>query len=187
MKTICVIPARLDSSRLKQKMLLPLKGVPLMLATYQAALDTQAFDEVILAVDHEKLYAIAHKEGARVILTSPNHQSGTERLIEVANLIAQPALWVNWQGDEPFLGKEHIYPLLDHAQKNSCAIYSLKTPIHTEQEFLDPSNVKVVTDHAGKALYFSRSPIPHNGLSLAHKHLGILCLYALSITKGRTL
>lgn len=173
LETICIIPARLNSTRLKHKMLRMLGEVPLMIATYRAAVATGDFDRVILAVDDPLLVKEAHKWDAEAKLTSKEHESGTQRLIEVATAENREALWVNWQGDEPFLKKEHISALLQNVEPRNLGVYSLKTPICSNEEFHDPSAVKVVTNHKNRALYFSRSPIPYGNFQKAYKHLGI--------------
>lgn len=161
-KIICVIPARLQSSRFPEKVIRSLHGKPLMQWTWEAAERTQLFDEIILAVDAAKTAAIASAFGAKVALTSITAQSGTDRLIEVAQQRNFDGdLWVNWQCDEPFITKAMIAALLTTKDDMSTHIWTLKKAIDHSEEINNPNIVKVVADAQDNALYFSRSPIPY--------------------------
>lgn len=173
-RVICVIPARLASVRFPRKMLAPLMGKPLLQWAYEGACRVSLFDKVVIAVDSQELYEVARSFGAEVYLTSPDCASGTDRLVELQkNQKLHGDIWVNWQGDEPFLTEKTIQTLL---QSREGEIWTLKKKITKEEEICSPHVVKVVCDAKGKALYFSRSPIP-SGKKNVYKHVG---LYAFS-------
>lgn len=165
---VCVIPARLGSTRFPRKMLAPLKGKPLVQWAYEGAKRCPWFDEVVIAVDSEEIFEVVEGFGGKAVMTAFDCQNGTERLIELQQRgILKGDVWVNWQGDEPFIGTKMIETLLQSCDEGE--IWTLKIAIE------DPSSphvVKVVCDHLGRALYFSRSPIPHNSKKY-FKHVGI--------------
>ena len=157
-----VIPARYGSSRLPGKPLLPIAGKPLVVHVIERARECQA-DEIIVATDDERIAKACEPLGVRVLMTSPDHPTGTDRLAEVARLMGWPdeTLVVNLQGDEPLIPAD----LLDRLAGNLMAhpqasIATLCTPIHHARDLFDPHVVKVVRDRVGFALYFSRAPIP---------------------------
>jgi 3-deoxy-manno-octulosonate cytidylyltransferase (CMP-KDO synthetase) len=160
-KIICVIPARLASHRFPEKMLSTLAGKPLLSWAWRAAKAVPFFDDVICAVDDQRLAACVTSFGAKAIMTSPSCQSGTERLIELAtkhNLEAD--VFVNWQGDEPFISSAMIEDLLQSIDKPTEEAWTLKTCIQNPADVTAINIAKVVTDRHNQALYFSRSPIP---------------------------
>ncbi len=175
-KIACVIPARLASTRFPQKMLASLSGKPLVQWVWEAALACPHFDERLFAVDSEEVKNLVESFGAKAVMTSVECQSGTDRLIEIQqNMNAD--IWVNWQGDEPFIGTGMIEDLLQSCDDENQDVWTLKSLL--KENFSDPSVVKVVTDRAGRALYFSRSQIPHGDNVVVYKHVG---LYAYSDT-----
>src|SRR5262249_2908107 len=103
-KIICIIPARLGSTRFPRKMLAPLRGKPLVQWAYEGAKRCNCFDEVVVAVDSEELAAVVEGFGGTALLTSPTCQNGTERLVELQRMERLKGdIWVCWQGDEPFI------------------------------------------------------------------------------------
>jgi len=157
-----VIPARYGSTRLPGKPLLDIAGKPMIAHVCQRALEAHA-DEVVVATDDEWVFSTVEKLGIPVVMTSPYHQSGTERIAEVARLRGwqDDDIIVNLQGDEPLIPPEYIqhvaYALARQSQAN---IATLATQITDTAEIFNPNAVKVVTDKNGYALYFSRAPIP---------------------------
>jgi 3-deoxy-manno-octulosonate cytidylyltransferase (CMP-KDO synthetase) len=157
-----VIPARYASTRLPGKPLAPLRGKPMLQWVYEAAVASGA-DDIIIATDDERILEAATAFGAQAQLTSLTHVSGTDRIAEVA----LQAGWddqdvvVNLQGDEPLMPPELINQvaqlLLSH---DSAAMATLASRLASVATFMDPNVVKVVTDVDGRALYFSRAPIP---------------------------
>ena len=160
MKTVIVIPARLESQRLPRKLLLQETGKALIQHTYESACQSELADEVIVATDSREISEVIEKAGGRSVLTSDSHQSGTDRIAEaVADVDAD--LVVNVQGDEPELDGKSIDTLIKSLQDdNSFSVATLATPLKSFDAYRDPACVKVVADKNGRALYFSRSPIP---------------------------
>jgi 3-deoxy-manno-octulosonate cytidylyltransferase (CMP-KDO synthetase) len=182
-----VIPARYAATRLPGKLLLPLAGKPIVQWVYERARAAGAL-EVLIATDDDLIVSAAHAFGAEVVMTAAGHASGTDRIAEVARARGWPtgSVVVNVQGDEPLMPTALIRQvaalLATHADAD---IATLASPITVVSEFLDPNTVKVVADGAGRALYFSRAPIPWNrdgaptglasqrDLTGARRHLGI--------------
>jgi 3-deoxy-manno-octulosonate cytidylyltransferase (CMP-KDO synthetase) len=193
-----VIPARYASTRLPGKPLAPLRGKPMLQWVYEAAVASGAND-IIIATDDERILEVARDFGAQAQLTSLTHVSGTDRIAEVA----LQAGWddqdvvVNLQGDEPLTPPELINQvaqlLLAH---ESAAMATLASRLASVATFMDPNVVKVVTDVDGRALYFSRAPIPwgrdtaasslssQRSFSGARRHVG---LYAYRVSALRQL
>lgn len=173
MKVVAVIPARLASTRLPRKMLRPIAGEPLLAWVYQAARRCPLLDEVIVATDSQEILEFCGQRGFTARMTSGAHRSGTERVHEISTLI--PAdVYLNIQGDEPLTRPEHVESLIAVMRAPGVQVGTLKT-ICAEIDIKNPSAVKVVTDSAGRALYFSRATIPfdRDGASPRYfKHLG---------------
>jgi 3-deoxy-manno-octulosonate cytidylyltransferase (CMP-KDO synthetase) len=157
-----VIPARYGSSRLPGKPLIELAGKPMIQHVYERALATGVSD-IVIATDDQRIFDVAKSFGAHVVMTSVNHENGTERIAEVAQQLGWGAddVIVNVQGDEPLIPRELIEltakGLLDYPQ---AGMSSLCTPIESAEDAFDPNAVKVVLDNTGFAMYFSRAPIP---------------------------
>lgn len=157
-----VIPARYASTRLPGKPLLEIANKPMIMHVCERALAAKA-EQVVVATDDDRIYDVVDKLGIEVMMTDENHQSGTERIAEVAEKLAwkDDAIVVNVQGDEPLISPSHITEVakaLAHQQR--AGIATLAAPIHCVDEVFNPNVVKVVTDKQGYALYFSRAPIP---------------------------
>ncbi|MEN1681254.1 MAG: 3-deoxy-manno-octulosonate cytidylyltransferase [Planctomycetota bacterium] len=184
MKCCVVIPARFASSRLPRKMLLAATGKPLIQHTYEAACRAERPATVVVATDHPAIVSAVQAFGGRVVMTSPGCASGADRVAEVAREMPDYDIVVNVQGDEPEIDPAAIdlaAELLD--RDPSAPVATLSAPIRDADRLADPANVKVVCDHAGRALYFSRSPIPfardtptplvHTEPAVYHQHLGL--------------
>lgn len=157
-----VIPARYGSARLPGKVLLPVAGRPLLQWVCERA-RASAATSVVVATDDERVAAAARAAGIEAVMTAAAHTSGTDRIAEVAARLAwaDADIIVNLQGDEPMMPPallDQVATLL--ADNETADIATLAAPIATLAEFLDPNAVKVVLDDAGRALYFSRAPIP---------------------------
>lgn len=160
-RVACVIPARLRSTRFPGKMLAYLAGKPLLQRVWESALSVPLFDEVCIAVDAKETQQLVEGFGGRCIMTSDQCPSGTDRLAEVLQShLLKADIWVNWQGDEPFICAEMIRDLLQGCDVQKTDVWTLKKRIRSDSEYLNPHIAKVVCDHEGYALYFSRSPIP---------------------------
>ena len=179
MKIIAVIPARYASTRFPAKLLQDLVGKTVILRTYEAAKNTNLFDDVFVVTDSILIYDEIISNGGKAIMSIKEHESGSDRIAEaVENLDVD--IVVNVQGDEPFINKEPLAKVLevfrnDYDKKVDLA--SLMVEMINEEDIQNPNNVKVVTDQSGFALYFSRSVIPYprevNVGVRYMKHIGI--------------
>ena len=156
-----VIPARYASSRFPGKALVSIAGKTMLQHVWERASQARYLTGVAIATDDERIRAAAQGFGARVVMTRSDHASGTDRVAEVAS--ASDAEWVvNVQGDEPTLDPAAIdAAILGVLDQDDAVMGTLKTRIYRPEVVQDPNVVKVVTDHAGNALYFSRTPIPY--------------------------
>lgn len=158
---VVVIPARLGSTRLPRKALLPLAGRPLIAHVVARALSAGA-GEVIVATDAAEIADAALASGAQVEMTDPAHRSGTDRIAEVARRRDWPAqrIVVNLQGDEPLAPASGILAVAGALATGDAPMATLATPLHDPAELWNPAVVKVVIDAHGRALYFTRAPVP---------------------------
>lgn len=158
---IAVIPARQHSTRLPNKLLLELCGKPLILHTLAQAKKAKNISRVIVATDSEAILRVVEESGNEAVLTSANHQSGSDRIAEVAEGLPENSIIVNVQGDEPLIPPATIEKAVEAIIFDDNADISTTCErISTVQDVLSPNNVKVVVDKDNYALYFSRSPIP---------------------------
>jgi 3-deoxy-manno-octulosonate cytidylyltransferase (CMP-KDO synthetase) len=156
-----IIPARYGSSRLPGKPLSDIHGKTLIERVHARACGARSLDRVLVATDDERIAATVRGFGGEVALTSPRHPSGTDRLAEAAGTI-EAEIVVNVQGDEALLDPAGIDAVVEALVDDpDLPISTLSLPLVSADEMLAPSVVKVVTDAAGNALYFSRAPIPH--------------------------
>lgn len=188
-RIVCVIPARLGSTRFPRKMLAPLGGKPLLQWAYEGAKKCGHFNEVVVAVDSQELMDAVHAFEGNAIFTDLNCKNGTERLVELyTSGKMQGDVWVNWQGDEPFIAPATIEQLLQTIHAPGQEIWTLKKEIDFEHARSE-NVVKVVSDRAGRALYFSRSMIPFDwhGKEKIYKHVGIYAYASTALEKIKTL
>ena len=179
MRVLGVIPARLGSTRLPNKPLQLLAGEPLITRVIQRVMEHGLTDELVVATDSPMIAQVAERSQVRAVLTDPAHPSGTDRVAEVAGRGEYRGydVVVNVQGDEPFLSREALAGALDRVERGDD-VGTASAPLAPELAD-DPSLVKVVTDASGRALYFSRAPIPFRrdpedtGDGLYRQHLGI--------------
>jgi len=161
MKTVALIPARLESSRLPRKLLLSQTGRPLIQHTWQVACACPHLDDVIVATDSEEIVAAVTAFGGRAELTG-EHPSGTDRIAEVVRRCCPDAgMIVNIQGDEPELEPATISRLVECLRESDCDMATIAAPFRDAKSVADPSCVKVVINARSEAMYFSRSPIPY--------------------------
>ncbi len=176
MKVIAVIPARIGSTRLPRKMLREIGGLPLVGRVYEAVRSSPLLADVIVATDSDEIMDVCRAKGWKAQMTSSGHRSGTERVHEISTTM--PAdLYLNIQGDEPLTRPEHIQDLIAVMGSAEVQVGTLKTVAVTE-DVGNPGAVKVVCDHAGRALYFSRATIPHDRDSTNPKYFKHLGYYA---------
>lgn len=157
-----VIPARLASTRLPEKLLLNETGMSVIEHTFRAASSAMLAHKVTVAVDHQRLYDEVQRFGGSVEMTNPHAQCGTERVAEIASKNPDVEIWVNVQGDEPEIDARFIDRVIQLLYENpASSIATLATPIRSKENLDDPNCVKVIMDHKGQAVYFSRSVIPY--------------------------
>lgn len=187
MRVTAIIPARYASTRFEGKALADIMGKPMVQHVYERTCRASLVSEVIVATDDPRIEAAVKAFGGRVEMTSISHETGTDRLAEVAERIDSEII-VNVQGDEPLIEPamidEAIQPLVDD---ETIVMGTLKSRVKNLHDFLSPNVVKVITDCNGFALYFSRSPLPFfrdkwddlkddafaSGRLLCHKHVGM--------------
>ncbi|NOQ35331.1 MAG: 3-deoxy-manno-octulosonate cytidylyltransferase [Methylococcaceae bacterium] len=176
-----VIPARYASTRLPGKPLLDIAGKPMIAHVCEKALQANA-EQVVVATDDERIFKVVEDLGIEVVMTDANHQSGTERIAEVAAKLGwhDDDIIVNVQGDEPLIPPDYISDVAHSlAAQWHAGIATLAAPIDSADEVFNPNAVKVITDKKGYALYFSRAPIPWDRDSFSHasKNLPTTMLY----------
>lgn len=180
-----IIPARYASTRFPGKPLVNIKGKTMIERVYIQA--TKAIETVCVATDDKRIEAEVLRFGGNVIMTSPNHQSGTDRCAEAVEILQKNKqitfdVVINIQGDEPLIQPEQLKKLMQCFSNQETQIATLIKPITSNEDIFNPNCVKVVVDKTNKALYFSRSPIPYfrnkdqsiwNQSHTYYKHLGI--------------
>jgi 3-deoxy-manno-octulosonate cytidylyltransferase (CMP-KDO synthetase) len=193
MRVLGVIPARLGSTRLPNKPLQLLAGEPLITRVVERVLEHGLIEQVVVATDSSRVVDVAERSGVRGVLTDGSHETGTDRVAEVASRSEFTGFdtIVNIQGDEPFLSRDALAGALARVERGDD-IGTAAAPLDPALAD-DPSRVKVVTDAQGRALYFSRAVIPHrrdvgdgaNGLYW--QHLGIYAFTRAALTRWVTL
>ena len=163
MKIIAVIPARYASTRFPAKLMQDLGGKTVILRTYEAAINTNLFDDVFVVTDSDLIYDEIVSHGGKAIRSIKQHESGSDRIAEaVENLDVD--IVINVQGDEPFIDAEPLAKVIEVFRNDidrKVDLASLMREITNEDDINNPNNVKVVVDQNGFALYFSRSIIPY--------------------------
>lgn len=171
MSFVAVIPARYASTRLPGKPLADIQGKPMIVHVLDRARESGA-DRIIVATDHPDVAHAVEQYGGEVCLTSPDHQSGTERLAEVVDKYAfsDDTIIVNVQGDEPLIPPAIIRQVAENIAASQAGMATLAVPITSAEEAFNPNAVKVVMDAQGYALYFSRATIPWDRERFATNH-----------------
>ena len=176
MKALGVIPARLHSTRLPEKVIRKICDRYILQLVWEKAMAAKKLSKVVIATDHEKVKRLAESFGAEVIMTKDTHESGTDRLVEVARKINCPII-VNIQGDEPLMEPASINKLVNVFSKNKTVNMATLCCRSTDKKvYADPNVVKVLKDKNDNAIYFSRASIPFFRDSKQvefFKHLGI--------------
>jgi 3-deoxy-manno-octulosonate cytidylyltransferase (CMP-KDO synthetase) len=176
MKAIAIIPARLASTRLPRKMLREIAGKPLVGVVYEAVRSSPLLADVIIATDSDEILQICRARGWKVQMTSSTHRSGTERVHEISQRVAAE-VYINVQGDEPMVRPEQMATLLEVMKNPAAEVGTVMTPAPRE-DIANPNAVKIVTDLAGRALYFSRASIPFDRDGTKPRYFKHLGLYA---------
>ncbi len=177
-EVLCVIPARLESTRLSRKLLRKIQGKTLLQLVYERVREARSIDRMMVACDHEELKNCVESFGGQAVLTAKHHQSGTERIAEVANRMTCDVV-VNVQGDEPLMHPETIDLTVNILKRDSHCVMSTACIKKNDPEgYEDPNVVKMTKDKEGWALYFSRSPIPFDREKRSTEYLKHLGIYA---------
>lgn len=181
MKIIAVIPARYASTRFPAKLMQDLGGKTVIRRTYEAAMNTQLFDDVFVVTDSDLIYNEIVSNGGKAIMSIKEHESGSDRIAEaVENLNVD--IVVNVQGDEPFINAEPLAKVIEVFKNDTnqqVDLASLMREITNENEINNPNNVKVVVDQNGFALYFSRSVIPYpREINIGARYMQHIGIYA---------
>lgn len=158
-----MIPARYQASRFPAKLMQDLQGKPVIVRTYEAAVQTGLFDEVYVVTDSDVIFDVISGIGGRALRSQKEHESGSDRIAEAVEDMDVDIV-INVQGDEPFIDKESLVKVIDVFKNDSLKkidLASLMTPITDWEEISNPNTVKVIVDNQDFALYFSRSPIPY--------------------------
>ncbi len=173
---IAIIPARYGSTRLPGKAIIEIDGKALIEHVYRRVEQASSIGRIIVATDDRRIAQVVEKFGGEVAMTRADHQSGTDRLAEVAGALDPATLIVNVQGDEPLIEPSVIDQAVTAARLGDAEMVTLMTLMADSADIQNPNRVKVVTDRNGLALYFSRSPIPSAGTCFLH-----LGLYVYSV------
>lgn len=164
MKVIAMIPARYSASRFPGKLMKDLAGKPVIVRTYEAALQTKLFDEVYIVTDSDVIVKTIENIGGKVIMSTKEHECGSDRIAE-AVVDMDVDIVLNVQGDEPFIDEVSLSKLISVFKEDTnkeVDLASLKVEITATNEIENPNNVKVITDINNMAIYFSRSVIPYH-------------------------
>jgi 3-deoxy-manno-octulosonate cytidylyltransferase (CMP-KDO synthetase) len=181
-KVAVVIPARFESKRFPGKVLAKDTGKYLIQHTYEQAIKAKLASEVLIAADDERIAAAAKGFGARCVMTSEDHQSGTDRIAEVASTLKSDVV-VNLQADEPEINPSHIDRVIELLiETGDGDMATLGCEFQSGQQIADPNVVKVITDSFGRAIYFSRAVIPYDrqagGVGPIQNYLRHIGIYA---------
>ncbi len=183
MKVLGIIPCRYGSSRFPGKPLIDLKGKTMIQRVYEGTLKSDLIDKIIVATDDERIYSEVKRFGGDVMMTSVDHENGTQRCAEVSKEFSEYDIVLNIQGDEPLVNFEQLNQLIQVFADDSVEIATLAINTADRHELQNPNRIKVVTDFRKDALYFSRSLIPFERNAAVNfvfqRHIG---LYAFRAT-----
>lgn len=194
MKTIAVIPARFAATRLPGKPLADIHGKPMVQWVYEGAAKARGITQVVVATDDPRIFAAVEAFGGTAVMTSNTLTSGTDRVAAVADKM--PAdIYINVQGDEPLIEPSTIEAALELITEGDFEMSSVMTPLRSKEELESPAVVKAIADRRGRALYFSRYPIPYSRGPLpedpakwaCYRHLGLYVYRRATLLKLREL
>jgi len=171
---VAVIPARYGSTRLPAKPLADICGKPMIQWVYEKTKQSKLCSRVIVATDDEKVASAVRSFGGEVVMTSPDIQSGTDRMAAVAKMIAGD-IFVNVQGDEPLIDGASIDFAIQPVIDKKFDLTSLRVPLKSVEDLLSQNVVKVIVDDSNRALYFSRYPIPYSRVEPSQAKAPFLC------------
>jgi len=180
MKVLGIIPARFDSSRFPGKPLIDLKGKSMIQRVYEGAKKSNRLSEIIVATDDQRIYDEVIRFGGKVMMTSDDHPSGTDRCAEIAKKFPEMDVVINIQGDEPLVDYRQLEQLIDAFENAETQIATLGHFSVSVSDLENPNRIKIVVNHKNHALYFSRSAIPnadHSNNNNKHypflRHIGL--------------
>lgn len=182
MKKLAIIPSRFESSRFPGKPLIDLLGKSMIQRVYESVENSNVFDHTIVATDDTRIFDHIRSFGGEVIMTSKNHESGTDRCGEVISRLPNYDVIVNIQGDEPLVDKKQLEQLISAFDDSNVEIATLGTPKITKEEYEDSNRIKIVLDNKSDALYFSRSAIPFERNKADYPFLRHIGLYGFKST-----
>lgn len=187
MKILAVIPARYRSQRFPGKPLAMIGDRPMVQWVYEAASSCPVFERVVVATDSEKIAECVDGFGGKVEMTRSDHPTGTDRVAEVAQRYPEMEAIANVQGDQPFVTAQMLAQLVSpYLRGESPEMTTLACPLDMDTGYADPHVVKVICDRVGRALYFSRAPIPYYRNSIeapVFQHLGLYAFRRDFLTK----
>ena len=172
MRTIAVVPARLESTRLEKKLLRTILNLPIIVLTSKNLIESNLFDDVCVVTDSDEIIEVLKKHSINYLKSKKNHETGTDRISEFADHFDCDIL-INVQGDEPFINKidlELIINTFENDNDKNIDVISLKKELINEDEIKNPNNVKVICDNESNAIYFSRKALPYNRSKSNLKH-----------------
>lgn len=162
MKVLCVIPSRIQSTRLPRKPLLPIQGKPMIQWVYENASRAASISKIVVATDSDEIASLIHTIGGHVEMTDPAIPTGSDRAAVVAEKYPDMEVIINLQGDEPFIKPHMLETLIQpYLMGERPEMTTLAYPLDMKTKYHEPGAVKVITDLFGNALYFSRAPIPY--------------------------
>lgn len=176
-KALGIIPARYASSRFPGKPLIDLKGKSMIQRVYEGVLKSSSFYKVVVATDDQRIFDHVRSFGGEVLMTSPDHVSGTDRCGEVLNHYPGAEIVVNIQGDEPLVDARQLDQLVGLFKDEKVTIATLGSYAISKSDLMDPNRIKVVVDHKMDALYFSRNQVPFERNENKYKFIRHIGLY----------
>lgn len=177
---VVVIPARLNSGRLGRKPLADICGKPMILHTYERALEATSKSNIFVATDSDEIMEVCHQRGANCVMTSKKCLTGTDRIAEFSGKV-KAKVYVNLQGDEPIIDSANILKMIQIGVKNPDQIINGWAPIQTKKEYISRTIPKVIVKENGDLMYMSRSPVPGNKSSEFIEAKKQICVYSFPL------
>jgi len=176
---LLIIPARYNSKRLPGKPLLDIRGIPMIVRTFNQCIKVVPRSKILIATDDKRIQKICELKNINTIMTSKKCLTGTDRIAEVAKKIKKD-FYINVQGDEPICNPKDIKKIIEHAKKNPNQVINGFTEIKDKKQFYSPNIPKVVFDNDYNLMYMSRSAIPSNKKKQLIKAWRQVCIYSFS-------
>ena len=174
---LVVIPARYKSKRLPGKPLIEIKGVPMLIRTYNKCLQCVKRNKIVVATDHKKILNLCKQKNIKCLMTSKKCLTGTDRVAEVAKKI-RAKFYINIQADEPLLHKNDLKNLIKYAKKKPKEIINGFCDLNNKKMFYDKNTIKVLVNKNNDLLYISRAPVPNNKKNKFEKAWRQVCIYS---------